>query len=362
MYQKKLVTLPKLISFILSFTEENVNKDFLETVFPDTIKSNDEFTFKCLEYGETKNINDFPQKLKSIFDPYIRDFIRYGSRTTFDNDANLSFYYCVLSYCIDNFNKMSIKDQFNNIVRFRDKLIMHVSSEAMLAREYDKLGWTKKDLMNSLVQFKTNKLIIKLIADYLNLNIYILNVTEDKIYVVSENTFYDMFRPNIFLVCNEETFENVIYSGMNVLNYNVGVIKKLTTVDKAFLILMDTNLNDHERIGFNCKFVDLSKYSKFLKKSDELNQMTNIENENEYEEIIPNDSDVNAYVKDIESTQKSIEAQQLVFKISGKMKLEELQVVAKKLNIDLEKSGKQQKKIIKTKGDLIDEINSVLKK
>ncbi len=43
------------------------------------------------------------------------------------------------------------------------------------------------------------------------------------------------------------------------------------------------------------------------------------------------------------------------------MKLDDLQTIAKKLNIDLEKKGVK-KKTNKTKGELIDEINCILKK
>lgn len=383
MFSKKLVTLPKLISYILSFTTENANKDVLENVFPTSIKSNDEFKFACLKYGETKNINDFPEKLKSIFDPYIKNFIRCGSRKTFDSDANLSLYYSILNHIVNDFHKLSLKDQLNYITKLRDKLIIFASTpEIMQSQEYDKLGWIKKDLMNSLVQFKTNKLVIKLIADYLNLNIFILNVVEDKMYVISENDFYDMFRSNMFLVFNDDIFESLVYSNTKLLDYNSGPIKKLVTVDKNLIILMDSNLSEHNPIIFNVKLSNINKYIKQLKINTIPTPVAIIENvvvndivtdtttpeivaENEYDEIMPNDSDINVYIKDIESNKikKPIinESAQLVFKISGKMKLEELQLVAKKLNIDLQKTGKQKVRITKTKNDLIDEINEVLK-
>jgi len=361
MFSKKLVTLPKLISYILSFTTENENKDLMDNVFPTSIKSNDEFQFACLEFNQSKNINDFPEKLKSIFDPYIKDFIRHGSRKTFDSDANLSLYYSILNHIIKDFHKMPSKDQLNYITRLRDKLIIFASTpEIMQTQEYNTLGWTKKDLMNSLVQFKTNKLVIKLIADYFNLNIFILNIIEDKIYVVSENDFYDMFRANIFVAFNDDTFESLVYSNSNLLDYNASPIKKLITVDKNILILMDTNLSEHQPPAFNMKVSSLEKYSKNIKKepiTQPEETTPEVVAENEYDEIMPNDSDINVYVKDIEN--KKTETSQLVFKISSKMKLEELQAVAQKMGIELEKSGKY-KKIIKTKGDLINEINTML--
>ena len=410
MLSKKRITLPKLTSYVLSFTADNTNNDILDVVFPGQIKSNDEFQFSCLKFGESKNINDFPEKLKNIFDPYIKDIIRYGSRKTFENDINLSLYYSVLAQLIKNYEKFPLKDQLNYITKLRDKLIIYVSNgDIMQSQEYDKLGWNKKDVTNSLIQFKSNKLVMKLIADYFNINIFVLNIVEDKMYVVSENDYYDMFRSNIFIVFNVDTFEPLIYSDSNLLEYNSSPIKKLITVDKHFIILMDANLIDHQPLQFNIKLSNIDKYSKIIPENvkpnndnlndnlndnkqddDNLNDKTNsshedikmsqdkinniIDVENEYGEVLPDESDANAYIEDIEGsdpksklnakTNSVIDSTQLIFKISPKMKLEELQTIAKKLNINIEKNNKQttgKKKLIKTKGELIDEINGVLK-
>jgi hypothetical protein len=381
MFSKKRVTLTKLISYVLSFTEDNANKNVLESVFPTQIKSNDEFKFSCLKFGESKNINDFPDRLKTIFDPYIKDLLRHGSRKYFDNDINLSLYYSILVQIVKNFDKMPSKDQFNYISKLRDKLIMYISTvDIMKDLGYEKLGWIKKDLTNTLVQYKSNKLVMKLIADYLSLNIFVLNIVEDKIYVISDNDSYDIFRPNIFLSFNEDTFEPLVYSDSNILDYNMGPIKKLITVDKNHLILMDVNLKEHESIQFNIKLSNMDKYKDKIRvssqennsdesdktispKNDALKETVDIENE--YNEVIPDVSDYNVYVKDIENTETEKtnvvdETPKLVFKISSKMKLEELQTIAKKLNISLDKIINSKKKA-KTKNELIEEINNSLR-
>ena len=403
MLAKKPVSLPKLISYILSFTTDESNKDILENIFTKQIKSNDEFNFTCLNFGESKNINDLPEKLKNIFDPYLKDFIRYGSRKSFENNTNLSMYFSILSQIIKNYYDLPQVDQLNYINKLRDKLIMFVSMSNIMSKQgYDKMGWVKKDITNSLIQFKTNKLVLKIIADYLNLNIFIFNIIEDKIYVVSDNDSFDMFRLNIFLVFNDDVFEPLVYSNSNMLDYNTSPINKLITVDKSFIIIMDTYLIEHTPFQFNIKLSDLSKYL-LLIKTITINEQTDINdtnnantindknntnntnntnnkndtnnknttnttntindtcNENEYGEIIPEESDANAYIKDIERSETESIKQQLVFKISPKMKLDELQTIAKKLNIDLDKKGAK-KKTNKTKGELIEEINFILKK
>lgn len=386
MLTKKRVTLPKLISYILSFTEEeDIDHHSNDTVFSNQIKSNDEFKFNLLKVGEQKNINDFPEKLKTIFDPFIKEFIRYGCRDKFDDmtdhfqnshsktDVNLSLYYCLLTMLINDYSSLPIKDQISYIHKLRDRLIIHVSQKELFSfQAYDKLNWNKKDIINGLVQFKTNKILIKLLADYFNLNIFILNITEDKIYVISENDSFDVFRPSVFLSYYNDTFEPLIYSDTNLLNYSHPVIKKLITIDKNFLILINCDLNKNEELNFNIKLSNILMYVKddlednnvsILKEEiqkEESHKDNSDTVDNDFEEIIPLESDTNAYIKDIELDNKNKQIKnKLVFKISPKMKLEELQTIASKLNIDLQKDGNK-KKIAKTKNELITEINVIL--
>lgn len=400
MQAQKRVELTKLISYILTFAEKTVETEVLESIFPDQIKSNDEFTFDFLNVGDSKNINDFPSKLKGIMDPYLKDVLRHGLVKKFEENnqttENLSLYASVLYTLVENYKKLPTKSQYDYVLKLRDKLIIYISNnETIKFHGYkDELGWVKKDIVDSLVKFKTNKIILKLLADYFYINIFLFNVVEDKIYVVSENDSYDMFRKSILLVLNESTFEPLVFSGNSLLDNNSGPIKKMITVDKKFLILLDTNLKDNVTPHFTIKLSNLQKYIKevpeveptvpvnkdkeeveVVKEESKEEVEDESDNENEYEEIVPNESDANAYIKDIEQTEKEVVSKkgkqapaiivpQLVFNISATMKLAEMQEVAKKLNIDLTKDSKAQKgkKLVKTKKELMDEINLVLKK
>jgi hypothetical protein len=344
MQSKRPVTLPKLISYVLSFSQEekdkNKNTNNLENLFSLQIKSNDEFKFNCLKFGESKNINDFPKKLKSIFDPYIKDFIRYGSKKSLDqnSESNLSLYFSILKLLIPDFAKFTSKDQLNYIFKLRDKMTIYISTSYMLQEnEYDKFGWIKKDMTTSLIQFKTNILIMKLIADYFSLNIFILNIIEDKIYYISDNDSFDLFRGNIFLVCNGDIFEPLIYNDKPILDYTDSVVNKLINVDANLLIFMNPSLKNQDNIKFDIKLFNINKYLKLIKLDDNI--------DDHFEEIIPlvdSDTIINNNTN-------------LFFKISNKVKLSELQEIAKKNNISLEKNGLKKK--LKTKAELIEDIN-----
>lgn len=369
MLSQKRVELTKLISYVLSFAEQTTNSEELETIFPDQIKSNDEYVFNTLEPGDSRNINDLSAKIKKIMDPYIKEIIRYGINNKFNNN-DLSLYASILFQLVDCYKNLSPQKQHEYILKLRDKLIIYVSNPTTIKFHgyKDELGWVKKDIVDSFVKLKTNKITLKVLADYFNINIFLFNVVDDKIYVVSGNDSYDMFRKSILLTLNGTVFEPLVYSGKGLLDNNTGPIKKMITVDRKILILLDTNLKEQLPPTFVIKLANLFKYLKDediekYKGEEKGDKNKTSDNENEYEEVIPSESDANAYIKDIETTDKLDGKVNLVFNISSKMKLSEVQEVAKKLNIDVKKKGKSDgKTIAKTKKELIDEINSVLKK
>jgi hypothetical protein len=173
------------------------------------------------------------------------------------------------------------------------------------------------------------------------------------------------------LVFNKDTFEPLTFLDNSVVLYDCPIIKKLVTVDKHFINLMNINIKDSSALIFNLKLDNLEKYVKEPTTIQEKTPSDNTEEvENGYGEILPDESDANVYVKDIEDetvVEPELNSTQLVFKISPKMKLEELKEIAKKLNIETEKTAKTAtkknvKKCAKTKTELIEEINKILKK
>lgn len=402
--QKKQVTIPELIKYVMSFSV--VNKDNNDTMFQTQIKSNDSFKFYCLKSKECRNMNDFPEKIRSIFDPYLKDFIRYGANQLIEDDTNITFYYSILFHLVPNYDKLSNADQMSYIHTLRDKLVIHISDNSLMqTMEYNKCNWEKAHLTNPLAQLKINKFVIKLIADYFNLNIFMLNTVEDKIYVISDNFSYDIFRQNIFMVFNDDIFEPLVYNGQHILDYMSSPINKLMTVDKNKIAMMNVNLRSTEHIPFVIKLSNFDKYNNLIcfeksliekSKSSKIMEKNIIEKniieqniiekdtkeiiftedpENGYAEIILEESDINICVDDFEKSEikkiketkeikkeiKNDDTVKLTFNISQKMKLSELQIIAQKLGVTIEKNGIK-KKVAKTKIELINDINDVLQK
>lgn len=345
---KRLDTV-KLISFVKILSKDN-NK--VSYVVDEPTETNNKFNpkdkiFKCLKPNTTKITNDLPVKLRSYYDPFIKDFIRHGSLQTQLSNENVTLYYSVLNACIPKFSEYTEPQQIEYIKSLREKLIAYVSNVDVFRRNnYEKLKWNKKSIIQSLAQFKVTKLTLKILADFLSVNIFILNILEDKLYVVSGNDYFDMFRYNIFVTLNNSTFETMAYLGNKMLDYDNVLVKKIISIHKNILILFNTNLNDDE-----------SGALEFTMKLDEFNiiPIKEKEKENEFNEITESEG---GFTKEIETIpEKPVTG--IVFNVSLKMKLDALQDMASKLNIDINKNinGKNKPK---TKNELVDEINNIL--
>ncbi len=372
MIQKNRITLPKLISFVKGISEDTTKINYI--VEKPTIFKQNDTTFKCLNYRDTKITSDLPTKLRSYFDPFIKEFIRHSSLLKLSStNENISAYYCILKLCIPKFEEFTQQQQIDYIKCLREKLIAYVSNtEIFKTNGYEKLKWNKKSIIQSLVQFKLTKITLKLMADYFSVNIFILNIQEDKLYVVSGNDFYDMFRFNVFVSLNNETFESLTYLKNGLLEYNNVLVKKIISIHKNIVILFDTNLNETTN----------DSELEFTIKLDTFNIII-VNKENEYDEIILSEMDENAYVRDIEVKKNNHNEQNklldnttitandntentdnnatgIVFNVSLKMKLDVLQDMATKLNIDINKGLANGKKKLKTKNELVEEINKIM--
>jgi hypothetical protein len=355
MLSQKRVETQKLIAFVKLLSKENSKIGYVTEQKIETKQKDN--SFKCLDYKETKITNDLPTKLRSYFDPFVKDFVRHGCTQTHIKNENISIFYSILYACLPKFLTYTEQQQIDYIKCLRGKLIAYISNtEVFKMNNYENMKWDKKSIYTTLNNFTVTKLTLKLLADYFSINIFILNILEDKLYVVSGTDHYDMFRLNVFISLNNNTFEPLSYLNETMLPYNNMLVKKIISIHKNILILFNTNLNEADaqtQLEFTFKLSDFNVVP--LQKPNK---------ENEYIDIT--ESDTNAFVKDVEL--KSNDSSQpedkvgIVFNISPKMKLDALQEMATKFNININKSGTNGKPKPKTKTELVDEIKTIMLK
>lgn len=352
---KKKITDQKLISFILSSSNQQIIIDkrdlFNETPNVEFSVVNDS-NIDCypLDHNTNSPLDNLQNNLKLLTKDYANNMIRYG--TYFDETNNTSLYYTILFHIYPEFRNMNVTDQTNYIGKLRDKLIIYASDSKL----YEKYRWAKRDMIDTFTQYKVNKIILKLIADYFSLNLFILNISLDYMNIVSSIDYFDMFRQNVIISFCDDSFEPVLYNNNSLLDYNNDLIQHLLlnptlmifSNDKSikFCVKLD-NINNSEK---EVNKTDKVEHQNVILSNDSLlssssHSLTNFQseikeeiNENNYTEIQPDNKQIKMDIK-----------------INNKMKLEEIQSIAQKLNIDIKIVNRR-----KTKDQLMAEIKKVL--
>ena len=70
----------------------------------------------------------------------------------------------------------------------------------------------KTTIGNSIRDYKNNKMVIRFLADYLFINIFILNIQDDILYAVYSDDNFNIYKMNVFLVYYNEIFEPLVYN------------------------------------------------------------------------------------------------------------------------------------------------------
>jgi hypothetical protein len=221
---------------------------------------------------------------------------------------------------------------------------------------------------------KNNRMMIRFLADYFYINIFILDIQDDKIYVNYPEEQFNIFKMNLFLIFYNDVFEPLINEN-KLWNYNQEYIKKLINVNSSNINVFNDNFSkDYTDKVFQIGSEDLTKY---LNNNNDDDNEIDEDCDNKYEEIITED-DTNDYkLIEVDTTETEMKVDNDMTSdvfvkcnkndkielpdINMKMKLSELQQLAVKHNISLvsgkTKSGKDK---YKTKKILLNDLKRLL--
>ena len=383
---ERRITLNKLLSYVASITTANDNDDDAKDNYEISAFKNDlvESVFKILKFGEVNSLGDLPKKLKKIFDPFISDMKRVGVLPNKNKTINVSLLYSIL-YCVKpDFLDMSNAEKITCIEQLTKKMVSDLYSRKLFEEfEYKKLGWTKKELDETLVKYKNNILTLRFLSDYLHISIFLFNANEDKIYAIYPEENYNIFKPSVFLSFFDGIFEPIVYKTDKIWRNEHDPLKKLINVDKKYIGLLDVNFSkksaDYQEKEFTIGSNDLTKY---LPDEDDEKEKDKDEEkaDNDYDEVYVKHPDTEVYIDDPEDTDVDIgtvkdnedifctktdnddSASDLIQTISLKMKIEDLQKIAKGFDISSDKGKfKNGNPKMKTKTELYNELLSKIK-
>lgn len=404
MSTSKRLTLNKLISYVLDHhaqTDEEVPRDEIFEITQQNVNQIEEIKFSLLNLDDKKTISDYPETLKEIFDPFIKQMFRHGSITHFkDKTINMSLFDSILSCLLDAYRSLPLGEKEIYIKNMRDKLLTDLNNLGLFKQfEYKNLGWKLKDLKESIKLYKNNRMVIRFLSDYFNVNIFLLNILEDKIYAIYGEENYNIYKGTLFLSFYNDVFEPLTYNDTYLWAYHSEPLKKLINVDRQKIIVMDVNFGKtSDPKAFQIGSEDLTKYMKIEPETeceegiappnqfDEMIEEADKDNSHEMTINDPEESEIQIEKKnrnkDIfckkddvkkgsdkeskkgsskkgskkESKKKKV---QVTEELDPKMKLEELQTIAEKYGLTLEVETKTGKAKKKTKAQLIEELQAL---
>lgn len=317
---EKRITLNKLISYVLSLKVESngeettgpVNGVFKGSAYDDKKETADHdnpkslktlknrlthSTYKSLKYPEddVKTVGDLPKRLRKMFEPFISQTKRHPVLA-----SKYSLLHSVL-YLTQDLDKLSKDDDVEEVVKEFNKLLINdiYTKDIFKKFNYKALGWTKKETVNTVKEYRNNLVTLRLLADYFNVNIFLLNINEDKIYTVYPEESLNMFKPNIFMAYHDETFEPLTYEDNKLWMYHHKPIKKIINVDKQYISVLHADFSkeakDKDPKLFQVEPENLDKYLEDdIKddKDDKDDQDDDDTDGNGFDEVYPGDQSV----------------------------------------------------------------------
>jgi hypothetical protein len=198
--------------------------------------------------GNSIDLSNLPQNLDHIFGTYDLKRATVISEVGCPGDKDVSFVSALLTGAIENYDDYKTKIKID----LTEKMIRKCLKEYQLAFKnfrYESYGWKPKDLRRTISMFTMNRELLRYFVDMLYVNLFILDVDEDRLSYVGSDT-YIKHKKNIFLLkFGDEHFE-IVYkqeskSRQYVFDYKSGIVRKL--INSSFCVeKMDCNYNNSE--------------------------------------------------------------------------------------------------------------------
>jgi hypothetical protein len=154
-------------------------------------------------------ISNMGEKFYRMGSKSFDDIVHGRSKKKSTQNMNKSVFFSVLWLLKDGFSKEDQFTQSNYIQEFVRKLEHESQNEFFEQSPYKAMGWTKDSLLLDIKKSDVTKTLLRFIADYCHINIFILNVSNGKLYY-SGSSPWIYYKKNIILLNHKNSkFEPV---------------------------------------------------------------------------------------------------------------------------------------------------------
>jgi len=281
---------------LVSSDEENVKTSYNQNIHP--LKSNIPVKITALY----NNLDDIVTKID-------QNLLRTGVLTFIDElgDIDISIYSSILWILKDGFSNYSRQQQSECIVEFI-KTLKYNAMYMFNDFDYKTLGWTEKQLVADIKSGDVGTTIIRFIADYLHINIFILNMHDENMYYSGSHPWVPYKKNILLLRHSNNTFEPVFSDNTKFFTYESKLVSLL--IMKPFVVkYMKCNLNTSANINFAEGVEDFNKYithgTVIDEDSDMINKFDDSTDDNEQDKSLENNLHNMSYSELILEAQKN---------------------------------------------------------
>lgn len=240
-----LITKTSLKNYIINLYNENKKNNIDKKKQIITKNSN---INEILNVDETCDLKNLKQPFSEIFDNNTYLFYKMGVVNTMKNDKNKNFncsvYSSLLTCILDNYIDNNIDIRINFINKFVIQILEDIGKEKLYTKfNYRSLGWKKKILINNIRTCENNKIVIKFLSDYLNINIFVFDIPENKIFVSYGEEKFNKYKKNYFLTCINDIYEPVLCNNTSNIKFDNIPFSIIINHNKNIINIIDVNFS-----------------------------------------------------------------------------------------------------------------------
>lgn len=358
------ISVKELINYV------NKNWDHFDSKESVLVSSDDEScinthsNFYPLKFNLETKLDSIGNNLDDILSKINEDFRRIGILTNIDDmgDADISLYASILWLLKDGFSNLKRQEQSQCVKDFIKSFKLDSQSIKFEEFGYKSLGWTTKQLLQDIKNGEVGTTVIRYLADYLHINIFILNVTDSKLYYSGSHPWIQ-YKKNVLLVRHtNNNFEPVFTDQTKIFGVESKLVSfLLMKTHMVDVMYCDMNLNEPKK--FKDGEENLENYmiedDKPLEESEAMNKFDENTDVGNFDDSDKSDSDNENIQNMVYSTkmnkqdEKSSDSNTL-----SSMSYDKLQTIAAQNNINIYKV-RNGKKILKNKTQLSNELENI---
>ena len=261
--------------------------------------------FYPLKLNLSTKLDVIGNNLDDILSKINDDFCRIGILTNIDDmgDADISLYSSILWVLKDGFSNSKKQVQSECVKEFIKVFKLGSQSVKFDEFKYKSMGWTYKQLLEDIKSGDVGTTVIRYLADYLHVNIFILNVGDGKLYYSGSSPWVH-YKKNVLLVRHSNNnFEPIFTDQTKVF----GVESKLVSylLMKPHVVeVMYCDLNSKESKKFKDGDEDLNAY--IINDNDDIEESEAMNKFDESTEVSVNLNDSSESESDNEDIQNMV--------------------------------------------------------